>query len=50
MEDATKDQQVAAQFFTDANNQPAQPGDRVITGTMGRIAVYVLTTPQTGAQ
>ena len=47
VEDTTKDQQVAAQFFTDMNNQPVQPGDRVISGTMGRIAVYVLTPPQT---
>ena len=49
VEDPTKDQLVAAQFFTDANNQPVQPGSRVISGTMGRIAVYVLTTPKTEA-
>ena len=45
VEEPAKDQLVAAQFFTDANNQPAQPGDRVISGTLGRIVVYVLTAP-----
>ncbi|MBQ6232373.1 MAG: Stk1 family PASTA domain-containing Ser/Thr kinase [Clostridia bacterium] len=44
VEEVDKDQLVAAQFFTDANNQPVQPGERVINGTMGRIVVYVLTT------
>ena len=46
VEDASKDQLVAAQFFTDADSQPVQPGSRVISGTMGRIAVYVLTPPK----
>ena len=50
VEDASKDQQVAAQFFTDSDNQPAQPGDKVISGTMGRIAVYVLTPPASEGQ
>ena len=45
VEEPAKDQLVAAQFFSDADNQPVQPGARVITGTMGRIAVYVLNTP-----
>ena len=49
VEDPSKDQLVAAQFFTGADNQPAQPGDRVLNGTMGRIAVYVLMPPKTEA-
>ena len=49
VEDATKDQLVASQFFTDADNQPVSAGDRVIIGTMGRIHVYVLNAPSSGA-
>ena len=50
VEDASKDQQVAAQYFTDADNQPVQPGDRVISGTTGRIIVYVLAQPTPPAE
>ena len=46
VEDASKDQIVASQFFTDADNQLVQAGDRVISGTMGIISVYVLSTPK----
>ncbi len=46
VEEAAKDQLVAAQFFADADNLPVDPGGTVISGTMGRIAVYVFTAPQ----
>ena len=45
IEDTAKDQQVASQFFEDADGQPVKPGERVIIGTMGRIAVYRVTAP-----
>ena len=45
VEDATKDQLVARQFFADADDQPVQINEQTIIGTMGRIAVYVLTAP-----
>lgn len=46
VEDASKDQKVANQYFTDANDQLVQAGEKVISGTMGIISVYVLSTPQ----
>ena len=49
VEEPAKDQIVASQFFTDEDNRPVNPQDRVISGTMGRIHVYVLATPQPSA-
>ena len=50
IEDASKADLVASQIFTDDNDQPVQPDTRVIIGTMGRIAVYVLTIPEQAVQ